>query len=217
MITFKPRFRGGPGSGQPGSSGPAVPASGIDSLVQGVQGGGLGALLLNASNRSIDDTLKYLSQPYSNPAYRPQIDKALMDALSLNGQDIQEALRLREGIRAGTTRAFLDQNGQVRSFTQGQPGWETAADPSWMGIGADGGDYNPFQAAATKLPSAQGRYTDDMVFDPNLGVRINRGQQAAMQPKPKASKTGGGSLARSGRPATRSTAFDIPTYRSFGR
>jgi hypothetical protein len=177
MITFSPRFRS-QSPAQNGGPGGAL-SYGDMSTLQGLAGNDpRNTLLLNANARYIDDALSGLLSGTPSP-----INRAWQESNYLNGQDLQDILATRQGIRDGKAQAYFGPDGKMTVRRQGEAGWTSAAPEGAIGIGADGGGYNPLASArVTGLNSdPNARYTHDMIRDPLTGISVNRGQAAAAQ------------------------------------
>lgn len=178
MNTFSPRFRS-QSAAHNGGPGGAL-SYGDMSVLQGLAGNDpRNTLLLNANNSYVDDALTQLLQG-GTPS---PVNRAWMESHYLTGEDLQSILNTRQGIRGGTAQAYFSPDGQLNVRRQGEAGWNSAAPNGSIGIGADGGGYNPISSARIPglAPVTGTRYTADVVRDPVTGIGVSRGQQAAAQ------------------------------------
>lgn len=218
MITFSPRFRSQSPAANGGPGG--MLSYGDASVLRGLAGNDpRNTLLMSANDTNIDSALKSLLQGGS----RTPINRAWLEAHYLNGQDLESILATREGIRKGTAQAFFTPDGKLNVRQQGQPGWNTAAPEGAIGIGADGGGFNPLTSA--QVPGTPGagmggeRFTQDVIRDPITGIGVSRFQQAGIQqryggaPRPKMGRPG--SAAMGARPAVSARPNMNPSYAPF--
>lgn len=217
MITYAPRFGQGPRTGT-GAGGGVLAASPLEELISGTSGNWT-SLLLNANNTKIDDALKYLNTPYSS-GVRPAHERALLEKMQIWEAEggLAQIIADREGIRAGTTRAFLDPTGKAQIARQGTDSWKMQPGEGWKAVGADGGSYNPIQSNFSGLNGGNNnnqRTTHDMVYDPNLGIKMSRPQQNSFLPQqqPKA----GAGLGIPAQPR-KASAYSVKSgFQGFGR